>query len=150
MALDLTGKIISIDYRNNDAYGQFGIIGNRLWQNFRVTFDFQRKKMWLERTVEKGKEEPDEAEHPTLGITIRTDGTNVFLETVPPNSPASKLGLRPGDRLISIDGVPTDRLTTTQVANLLANPKKEIRLRCADKFGTEHDANVPAIGQLDW
>lgn len=148
--LDLKGKIISIDYRNNDAFGQFGIMGNRLLQNFRVTLDFQRKKLWLERTVEKEKEEQDEAEHLSLGITIRTDGTTVVLETVPPNSPASKLGLRPGDRLLAIDGVTLDRLTTPQIANLLANPKKETRLRCVDKFGTEHEATVPASSPLDW
>lgn len=148
--LDLKGKIISIDYRNDDAFGQFGIMGNRLLQNFRVTLDFQRKKLWLERTVEKEKEEQDEAEHLSLGITIRTDGTTVVLETVPPNSPASKLGLRPGDKLLAIDGVTLDRLTTPQIANLLANPKKETRLRCVDKFGTEHEATVPASSPLDW
>ncbi len=148
--LDLSGRVIAVDYRNNDAYGQFGIAGNRLWQNFSLTFDFQRKKLWIERRVSKDQEELDEAEHPSLGITIRTDGLTVLLETVPPNSPASKRGLRPGDRLLSIDGVPTDRLTTAQVANLLANPKKETRLRCADKFGNEHEAAVPATSPLDW
>src|SRR5260370_39994604 len=40
-----------------------------------------------------------------------------------PGSPADKDGIRPGDIIQSVDGKPTDGLTTPEVADLLKGPK---------------------------
>lgn len=119
--VNLSGRIISVDVRNNDTYGQTGIVGNRFLQNYRVILDYQRHKLWLERVTEK--EEPDEAEKPSLGITVRADGNSIRVEKIAKNSPAQRAGLRPGDMIVSVNGQSLATLSTAQALNLLASPQ---------------------------
>ena len=127
-SLNLTGSTVQIDYRNGDAYGQFGILGNRLWQNFKMTLDLQRRKLWLERVTPHEKEEPDDSEKPSLGIAIRANGFSFLVDSVRRNSPAYRAGVRVGDAIVSINGKDTDTMNAAQVANLLTLPAGEVAL----------------------
>ena len=127
-SLDLTGRTVQIDYRNGDAYGQFGILGNRLWQNFKMTLDLQRRKLWLERVTPPNKEEPDDSEKPSLGIAIRANGFSFLVDSVKRNSPAHRAGIRVGDAIISINGKGVDTMNAAQVANLLTLPAGDVAL----------------------
>ena len=126
--LDLTGRTVQIDYRNGDAYGQFGILGNRLWQNFKMTLDLQRRKLWLERATPRDKEEPDDSDKPSLGIAIRANGFSFLVDSVKRNSPAYRAGVRAGDAIVSINGKGTEMMNAAQVANLLTLPTGDVIL----------------------
>lgn len=116
--INLSGKVVSVDYRNNDVVGQTGILGNRLLQNFRVTLDYQRKKLLLERVT--NKEEADDAETPSFGLVIRTGHGTVLVDTVRKNSPADHAGLKPGDAILSINSHEVSEMSPTEVSERLA------------------------------
>ena len=156
-SLDLTGRAVQIDYRNNDAYGQFGILGNRIWQNFRLTVDLQRRKLWLERVTPHSKEEPDDSEKPSLGIAIRANGFSFVVDSVKRNSPASLAGVRAGDSIVSINGKSVETMNAAQVANLLTTPEGDVTLaiqRGVDpNLGTSGGAltlTLKPTSPLDW
>ncbi|MCS6776093.1 MAG: PDZ domain-containing protein [Chloroherpetonaceae bacterium] len=154
-AINLSGRVIQVDLRNNDVYGQIGIIGNRMLQNYRITMDFPRLKLWMERVTEK--EEPDEAERPTLGLTIRADGRSIRVERVARYSPAQRGGVRPGDAIVAINGVDTATMDLSQVTGLLTTPRGETVLslqRGVDpNFGTRgapFTVTLRPASPLDW
>lgn len=156
-SLDLTGSTVQIDYRNGDAYGQFGILGNRALQNFKVMLDLQRRKLWLERVTPHNKEEPDDSEKPSLGIAIRANGFSFLVDSVKRNSPAYRAGIRVGDAIVSINGKDTDTMNAAQVANLLTLPDGNVALsihRGIDpNFGTSGSPltlTLKPTSPLDW
>lgn len=118
--INLSGRVIAIDSRNNDAEGQTGIVGNRFLQNYRVTFDLPRHKLWLERVTTK--QELDEAETPTLGLVVRNDGKTIVVDRVKKYSPAQHSGIHPGDEIVSIDGHDVSTMGTQAATDLLASP----------------------------
>ena len=124
--INLSGRIVQADIRNKNAYGQRGIVGNRFLQNYHVILDYARRKLWLERVTTK--EEPDEAEKLSLGLAIRANGATIRVDRVSKNSPAQRSGVKPGDKIISINGQAIATISTTEVANLLASPHGETRL----------------------
>lgn len=154
-SINLSNKVISIDYRNNDSYGQTGIVGNRFLQNYRVTLDYPRHKLWLERATDH--EEMDEAEKPSLGFSVRADGRTLKVERVQINSPAQLAGIHPGDTILTIDGKDIDPLHTASALNMLALPGKnvvlEIKKGADPNFGTSpgrHTVSLTPICPLDW
>ncbi len=153
--IDLSNRVIQVDFRNAGTYGQSGIIGNRFLQNYRVTLDYLRRKLWLERITTK--EEPDEAEKPALGLSIRTDGKTVSVEKVARYSPADTSGVHPGDVLVAINGQPVSEMSTVQVANLLASPHGAMTLALArganptDGTGGDfYSLTLQPTSPLDW
>jgi len=54
-----------------------------------------------------------------LGIELKAQDGDLSIVRVIPGSPAEQGGIRPGDRIVSIDGRPTERLSTEEAANLL-------------------------------
>lgn len=119
--VNLSGHIISVDVRNNDIYGQGGIVGNRFLQNYHLILDYPHRKLWLERVTDK--EEPDDSERLSLGISVRADGKTYKIDTVAKYSPAQRSGARPGDTVVSINGQALQGLGTAQVLNMLASPR---------------------------
>jgi len=118
--LNLTGRIVQVDVRNGDTYGQSGIVGNRLLQNYRVTLDYPRKKLWLEQITDHP--EPDEAEKPSFGLKVRAEGRLLRVEHVERASPGQQSGIRPGDCILSINGDTLRTLTPLQAQNLIRVP----------------------------
>ena len=116
--INLSGRVVAVDYRNNDVIGQTGIVGNRLLQNYKVTLDYPRRKLLLERVT--SKEEADEAETPSFGLVIRTDGKTVLVDSTKKNSPAQRAGLRIGDQITSIDGHAVSQMSSVEVTELLS------------------------------
>ena len=54
-----------------------------------------------------------------LGIELKAQEGDLSIVRVIPGSPAEQGGIRPGDQIVSIDGRPTERLSTEEAANLL-------------------------------
>jgi predicted aspartyl protease len=153
--INLSNKIVSIDYRNKDVLGQTGIVGNRFLQNYRVTVDFSRHKLLLERAT--AADEVDDAEKPSFGIVIRTDGKSVRVDRVKRHSPAQQSGVRTGDILLTLNGQEVRDMTTAEVANLLASPQAAMQFvfrRGVDPNlgtgGEEYTVKMTALSPLDW
>ncbi|HZT40872.1 MAG TPA: aspartyl protease family protein [Chthonomonadaceae bacterium] len=124
--LNLTGRIVQVDVRNGNKYGQNGIVGNRLLQNYRVTLDYPRRKLWLEQVTDK--QEPDAAEKPSFGLQVRADGVRLRVEHVDHASPGQQSGIRPGDCILSINGDTLRTLTPLQAQHLISTPHGAITL----------------------
>src|SRR5665213_919232 len=58
-----------------------------------------------------------------VGMTVGPQENHTVILAPMPGSPASKAGIRPGDVIQSVEGKPTDGLTTSEVADLLKGPK---------------------------
>ena len=58
-----------------------------------------------------------------VGMTVGPQANHTVVLAPMPGSPASKAGIRPGDIIQSVEGKPTDGLTTSEVADLLKGPK---------------------------
>ena len=54
-----------------------------------------------------------------LGIELKAQDGDLSIVRVIPGSPAEQGGIHPGDRIVSIDGRPTERFSTEEAANLL-------------------------------
>lgn len=77
-----------------------------------------------------------------VGSLIRLDGEWVEFTAPYKGSPADKAGIRPGDRIVAIDGQSTKGFTTQQVSNLLkGDPGKSVKLTIA-KFPTREEVEL--------
>ena len=54
-----------------------------------------------------------------LGVELKSDRESLFIVRVIPGSPAKEAGLLEGDRIISVDGVPTKGQDTNRAADML-------------------------------
>jgi len=79
-----------------------GNIGNRLLERFRVTFDYERRQIYLE----PGKHYRDRDVLTRTGLMLGWYGDHVTALSVLPGSPAAKAGLREGERVSAVDGKP--------------------------------------------
>jgi hypothetical protein len=87
-----TGALASEDYAGN--------IGNRILERFRLTFDYERRVLWLEPGARFAG--PDGFSRTGLQL-IRVDDV-VSIAQVVEDSPAAKAGLKAGDVVRTIDG----------------------------------------------
>lgn len=153
--INLSNRIVQVDYRNKDIEGQFGIVGNRFLQNYRVTLDSYRKKLYLERVTTK--EEPDDANQLSFGLVLKAVGKSVKIDRVKKYSPAQKAGVRAGDEIVSINGQEVSEMSLQEVSNALSAPQGMLQFlfhRGADpNLGTGGDAytlNLTPTSPLDW
>jgi carboxyl-terminal processing protease len=57
-----------------------------------------------------------------VGMTIAARANKIVVVSPFAGGPAYKAGVRPGDIVVSVDGKPTDNMTTSQVADLVRGP----------------------------
>lgn len=77
-----------------------GNIGNRLLERFRVTLDYDNRRLWLEPGARAGMRDSLSR----AGIMIgRVDGRFEVMSVLP-GSPADRAGIGPEDELVSVDG----------------------------------------------
>lgn len=79
-----------------------GNIGNRVLERFRVTLDYDGRRVWLE----PGKRYHDRDGFTRAGALLGWYHDRIEAVSVLPGSPAARAGLREGDRVVSIDGRP--------------------------------------------
>lgn len=111
------GAFASEDYAGN--------VGNRLLERFRVTFDYERRELHLEPGPNLDRRDP----FSLAGVQFARFPDGVKAMQVLPGSPAAKAGLREGDRLASLEGIPVERLDPEQVARLLEEGRPGERRR---------------------
>jgi hypothetical protein len=77
-----------------------GNIGNRILERFRVTFDYERRQVYLE----PGRRYADRDHLTRAGVLLTKRAGRVGVESVLANSPAENAGLRTGDQVLAVDG----------------------------------------------
>ncbi|TMQ69334.1 MAG: PDZ domain-containing protein [Candidatus Eisenbacteria bacterium] len=86
-----TGGLASEDYAGN--------IGNQILERFKVTFDYDRRMVYLE----PGRHYPQRDRFSMAGFQLAKLDERFEAMQVLPGSAADKAGLRPGDRVLTID-----------------------------------------------
>ena len=88
------------------AHGAFadealaGNIGGGVLHRFRATFDYSRRRMYLEPNA--AHDDPDRFDR--SGLALKADGEAIIIAHVALDSPASRAGLKAGDRVRQLDG----------------------------------------------
>jgi hypothetical protein len=88
-----------------------GNIGNRLLERFRVTFDYERRQLWLE----PGRRYHDRDAFTRTGLLLGWWPDRIEAMSVLPDSPAARAGVREGDRVSAIDGRPAPEWTLAEL-----------------------------------
>lgn len=82
----------------------------------------------------------DGASRPRLGVTLDGGANELRVATVEDGSPALAAGLRAGDRLLSLDGVPTPNLDALRAKLETLSLGSKARLTIAREFSARLDA----------
>jgi C-terminal processing protease CtpA/Prc len=102
------------------------LIGMELIRRFRVVFDYSRRRVILEPNATIA--EPMEAD--MSGLSLKSAGPaleHIIIAEVSSDTPASAADLRPGDRIVSIEGGKPGSLWDAQRA-LKSGPGRAVRL----------------------
>jgi len=91
-----------------------GLIGGGLWKRFVVTFDYDRKTMWL--AARAGIEQP--TRFVSAGILWTASPEGFTVGAVQDGAPGAEAGLAAGDVLVSVDGVPAAKHTLATLRDL--------------------------------
>ncbi len=97
-----------------------GTVGYQFLKNFNVTFDYERRRVWLERITEQvGNEIIGE---PGFSAAFDSQHRKVVVFSVAPGSPADKAGLKEDDELLSIGDVDLTTQQYRQLKKMLDGP----------------------------
>ena len=114
--------------------GKAGNIGSAVLRRFRLTFDYPRKRLFLEPNGRFG--DPFEFDMSGLQLVTESPAFDVVrVNRVLPNSPASDAGLRPADEILSVAGRPATSMRLSELREMLRQPDREYPLQV--KRGTE-------------
>jgi predicted metalloprotease with PDZ domain len=108
--LSLSGSL------NGDYYD--ALLGARLLQRFRVTFDYSRREIILEPDA-RAQPAPLDRSGAYVIQDLR-DAHRFTIHSVAPGSPAAQAGLLPGDVVAALDGRPAAQFTLTEIRTALA------------------------------
>lgn len=95
-----------------------GNIGLGVLKQFNLTFDYPRQRLILEKNHFYGQ--PDIFNR--TGLSLKRDSATWAIRIVYPDSPAEAAGLKPGDKIESIDGLRADQLDEDALAVRLKGP----------------------------
>jgi hypothetical protein len=98
-----------------------GTVGFGFLHNFNITFDYDRRRVWLENWTGKVGNDPSA----DLGISAFYDpGTQrLTIFRVAPGSPADKAGVKVRDQILSIDGQEEMHISPRRIMKLFQGPK---------------------------
>ncbi len=108
-----------IDAPSGSAEGD-GTVGYGFLQNFNITFDYDRRRVWFENFTGKVAEDaPGD-----LGISAAYDdqAKRVRIFRVAPDSPAEKAGIKDDDFLLTVGGVDTGTSRFDVLRKMLEGP----------------------------
>ncbi len=92
-----------------------GNIGNRVLERFKVTLDYDHRRIYLEPGSRFGSRDALSRS----GMLVGREGGKVLALSVLPGSPAHAAGLRDGDELVRVEGRPAASYTLSQLDALL-------------------------------
>jgi PDZ domain/Aspartyl protease len=122
--------LISSSWRRNTAMSRIaGNIGGGLLKRFLVTLDYPQEALYLQPN--RHFTEPDVFDRSGLWVMRASDGSAFEVADVIPDSPASKVGLKVGERILKVDQIDTSALTV-----------ETLRERLEKEPGTKIDLEV--------
>ena len=128
--------IVSISHATEGAFASeefAGNIGNRLLERFRVTLDYDNRRVWLE----PGARYRDRDSFTRAGALLVREEGRLTTRSVLPGSPAERAGLREGDEITSIDGRSASAWTLREVEELFERGAEGRRVALAvEREGT--------------
>ncbi|HEX5353885.1 MAG TPA: PDZ domain-containing protein, partial [Rhodanobacteraceae bacterium] len=102
------------------ASGLAGNIGGRVLSHFVVTFDYPQRRMYLRQGAHFQQAASRKAD---AGIGLsRIDHHTLQVIAVDAHSPAARAGVKVGDRIVAIDGIPVSNLGLDQIEAYLKGP----------------------------
>src|SRR5688572_25209122 len=134
MQKPIAGYLVETERR-----GDAGTIGAPLLSRFNLVFDYARSRLVVEPTATSSDPMAYDASGLLLAGTGR-DYREVIVLSVDAGSPAAGANIRPGDSLLSIDGVGVQELGLTRIRARLTQPGP-VTLRLAST-GTSRDVTL--------
>lgn len=103
---------------------RYGTIGSDILSRFTIIFDYLNSAIYLKKT----NEYRDPFKFNTAGFTFNAEGKEgetkqFFVTKIIPKSPASEIGIQPGDEIISIEGRPIFFYSFTDINGFLREPE---------------------------
>jgi Aspartyl protease/PDZ domain len=105
-----------------DTSALAGSIGTGVLKRFNVIFDYPRQRILLRQ--QPGRDVADEADR--SGLWLGRSGSGFEVLDVVQNSPAAQSGIKKGDIVTAIDGIPTSRLDLFATREALKFPGKKV------------------------
>jgi len=92
------------------ASGERGVLGSNVLRRFRMTLDYPRSELVLDPAPDALKAEESIEQFGLVGpgIVLRAADRGMTVRHVVAGSPAARIGIKPGDRVLGIDGVDVD------------------------------------------
>lgn len=119
---------ISTAYSEKESKFKQGLIGNQILDHYSIIFDYSHEIMYLKRTGKSAAYRYDRS-----GISIICSGVDFdqfYIAHIIPGSPADQSRIMAGDKLISINGIPTAFLSLGGIQKTLSRePGKMVRLK---------------------
>ena len=117
----LTDQVVRVQRQVNDgafADANFGgILGSEFLRQFVVTFDLANNRIFLKRDP---LFKPDLYRYTTVGLQFARQSDNTYaVMGIWKNSPAEEAGIKPGDRVVAVNGTPTESLSAAQISSQL-------------------------------
>jgi hypothetical protein len=104
-----------------------GLIGAQFLERFTVVFDNRGKRVLL--TPNHNYAEP--TKYDQSGLRVHAEGSDFHkfvVGRIIPQSPAAEAGIQPGDVIESIDNHPADKITLTEIRDILCQPKESLAI----------------------
>jgi predicted aspartyl protease len=108
-----------------------GTLGEGFLSQFTVGFDLEGRQTYLTPNATFGRSHEFDAS----GLGFRRGENGFEVNVVIPDTPAARAGVQPGDRLVAIDGMATDRLTPNALRDRLSRPgiRCDLEVRRGDR-----------------
>ena len=119
------------------ASDKAGLIGPDILARFIVTFDYSRRQMLLEKSKDFARVDS----YDRAGVWMGQDERGFFAVDVVAGGPADLAGIRRGDRLLEIDGVPSATLILPEVRERMRRDAVGSRVTIL----VEHDGTRRAV-----
>jgi membrane-associated protease RseP (regulator of RpoE activity) len=129
-AYTVTNVLAEFEPKTKSWPGHFaGFVGGPILRRFILTFDPARRRLRIEPNANYAQESPPSAAMRS-GLVCLPEGRNWIVQDLIPNSPATEAGLRRGDQLLEINGVPVQSLKFEEIRGAFqAEPGSQVRLR---------------------
>lgn len=147
-------EVLRVGNRNTPSWQEVGLgLLNHMGETTRISLEVQNQRDTSSRQLEiqverflSGQDQPDPLA--SLGIQPWRPDVAPILANIQNSSPAQNAGLRPGDRVLAVNGESVDNWQQL-VDQLQANPERELMLSL-ERDGQELEVTVtPGIRQLE-